>query len=32
MDIAIAVAASLFWLVVLFAGAIFAAWSAWKEK
>lgn len=32
MDFAIAVAVSLFWLLVLFAGAILNAWSAWREK
>lgn len=32
MEILFAVAASLFWLVAIFAGAILASISAWKEK
>jgi len=32
MEIMFAVAASLFWLLALFAGAILAAWPAWRGK
>jgi len=32
MNIMLAVAASLLWLLALFAGALLVAWSAWKEK
>lgn len=32
MEIMFAVAASLFWLIALFAGALLAAYTAWKEK
>lgn len=32
MEMMFAVAASLFWLLALFAGALLAAWAAWKES
>jgi hypothetical protein len=32
MEIAIAIAVWLFWLLALFGGPLLAAWSAWKGK